>query len=164
MARGNTCKVCIHDQRKAIDLALGHGKPCRELATKFQVSQQSLERHRARHLQPALARAAVRREGITAEALVDKLLGYIEAAERGVAVAEQNGDLTGLARCLKEAHAITLSVGKTIGIWSDRPQIVNDNRRQLMVNLDARGLDELLKMREGLEDLGVPALTTTGAS
>lgn len=70
--------------------------------------------------------------------------------------ARENGDLTGLARCIKEAHAVVLSLGKTIGVWSDRPMVVNDNR-QLYVELDARSIDELLEMRTKLDALPASA-------
>jgi hypothetical protein len=155
MTIGRTCTICVHDQREAIDLALGNGKSAKVLARRFAVSQDALDRHRARHLQPSIARAAARREELSAEALVQRLLGYMEAAEAGIEAARKSSDLSGLARCIKEAHAVVLSIGKTIGLWSDRPQIVNDNRRQIAINLDARSLDELLAMRCGLEELGV---------
>ncbi len=68
-------------------------------------------------MQAAVRRVIASREELGASALVEKLLGYVEDAEAGIELAKANGDLTGLARCIKEAHTVVLSLGKTIGVW-----------------------------------------------
>jgi hypothetical protein len=54
------CKTCGHEQRAAIDLGLAHRVPIRVLARKFGLTQQSIFRHKRRHLSPQM-KAALQR-------------------------------------------------------------------------------------------------------
>ena len=136
------CTVCDHDQRAAIETALAVAS-VRDIAGRFGLSKSAVHAHKQKHLEPAIRRVIASREELGASALVEKLLAYVEDAESGIELAKANGDLTGLARCIKEAHGVVLSLGKTIGVWSDRPQVVNDNRRQLLVQVGELTTDEL---------------------
>ena len=139
---GTRCTVCDHAQRPAIETALAVSS-VRNIAKQWSLSPAAVHRHRTAHVQAAVRRVIASREELGASALVEKLLAYVEDAEAGIETAKANGDLTGLARCIKEAHGIVLSLGKTIGVWSDRPQVVNDNRRQLLVQVGELTTDEL---------------------
>jgi len=150
------CETCRSDNRSAVDIALTSGKPAAAVASNYGLSRSSVTRHQARCIPARLVRAAESREELTAKGLVDKLLWYITEAENGVEIATTSGDLTGLARCLKEAHAMVLSVGRTVGVWSDRKQSLVDNRR-VSVNLSAisdEQLQGLLSLRESLKLTG----------
>lgn len=139
---GTRCTVCDHPERQAIDAALAASSE-RSIAKQWSLSPAAIHRHKVRHVQATVARAIARREDLGAEALLEKLRGYVEAAEDGIELAKANGDLTGLARCIKEAHAVVLSLGKTIGLWSDpKAATIIDNRRQ-SINIANLTTDEL---------------------
>jgi hypothetical protein len=138
---GPRCTVCDHPERKAIEVALAVSS-VRDIAGRFGLSKSAVHGHKQRHLKPAAARAIARREELGPAALVEKLVGYLEEAENGIEIAKTAKDLQGLARCIKEARETAVYIGKTIGLWSDRPQIVNDNRRQTIA-IGQLSLDEL---------------------
>lgn len=99
--------------------------------------------------QVTVARAIARREDLRAEALVQKLVGYLEEAEHGIEIAKDAKDLQGLARCIKEARETAVYIGKTIGLWSDpKAGTIIDNRRQSInnANLTTEELRNLAKL------------------
>ena len=160
MPAGRKCSVCIHDDRGIIDVSLASGKPTAALSRKYAVSQDSLDRHRARHLRPAIARAAATRADFAPQALVQRLAELLERCDRAMDETEKNRDFKTLGGLIRESRELTVTIGRTIGLWSDKPPtIAIDNRRQVIATLDARSLDELLAMRSRLEQLGV---TTVG--
>ena len=91
---------------------------------------------------PSLVRAAARREDLSAEALVQKLVGYLDEAEHGIEIAKSKKDLQGLARCIKEARETAVYIGKTVGLWSDKPHTLIDARKQT-VNIANLSEDDL---------------------
>ena len=135
------CSICRHPQRRAIDSALPISSE-RIVANQFGVTKASLHRHKVAHLRPSVARVAERREELSAQALVEKLVGYLDDAEHGIEVAKNAGDLQGLARCLKEARETAVYIGKTIGLWTDQRSTFIDARRQT-VNIGNLTTDEL---------------------
>ena len=56
----------------------------------------------------------------------------MDEAEAGIADAKEKGDLTARARLIKEARETVVYLGKTVGLWSDRPQTYIDNRKQTL--------------------------------
>jgi len=155
---GPRCTVCDHPERKAIEVALAVSS-VRVIAGQFGLSKSAVASHKLKHLAPAAARAIARREDLSAEALVQKLVGYLEEAEHGIEIAKGVKDLPGLARCLKEGREIVIYIGKTIGLWSDRPQIVNDNRRQTIAigQLSVDELRSLARLAPGFSADGEPS-------
>ncbi len=101
-----------------------------------------------RHVQATVARVIARREDLGAEALVERLVGYLEEAEHGIEIAKSAKDLQGLARCIKEARETAVYIGKTIGLWSDKPSTIIDARRQTVniANLTTEELRNLAKL------------------
>jgi hypothetical protein len=139
---GPRCTVCDHPQRNAIEAAVAVSS-LRAIAKQWGVSHTAVYRHKGQHLQPAVARAMARRETLGAEALVQKLLGYLEKAEAGIEIAKRTKDLQGLARCIKEARETAVYIGKTIGLWSDpKTSTIIDNRRQTL-NIEKLTVEEL---------------------
>jgi hypothetical protein len=55
MAR--SCTICTHPERQAIDQALASGATMRELAAKYRVSPDAMERHNGAHLPVLLQRS-----------------------------------------------------------------------------------------------------------
>ncbi len=151
---GSRCTVCDHPKRKEIDSAM-HTSSERTIADRFALSKTAVHRHKVSHLGPGLARAAARREDLSAEALVQKLVGYLDEAEHGIEIAKSKKDLQGLARCIKEARETAVYIGKTVGLWSDKPSTLIDARRQTVniANLsedDLRALAASYRERKGL--------------
>ena len=138
---GSRCTVCDHPDRKAIEIALPVTS-VRDIAGRFGLSKSAVGAHKLRHIQPAVARAIARREDLSAESLLRKLEGYLGEAEHGIEIAKSLKDLPGLARCIKEARETAVYLGKTIGLWSDKPSTIIDARRQT-VNIASLTTDEL---------------------
>lgn len=138
---GLRCTVCDHAQRKAIDAAFAVSSE-RNIAKRWSLSPAAVHRHKVGHLAAAVARAAARREEISAEALLEKLQQYLDEAEHGIEIAKSKKDLQGLARCIKEARETTVYLGKTIGLWTDRAQTFIDARRQTL-NIAQLSTEEL---------------------
>lgn len=131
----------------------------RSIAKQWALSDSAVHRHKTKHLKPAVARRAERREELGAEALLEKLQDLFDAAEDGMKAAQKNGDLTGLARCIKEARECLVRLGQaTRGLWSTAPQTVIDARRQT-VNIGQLSIEELRKLAQL-----APATDDDGAS
>ena len=54
---GPACQVCVHEQRHLVELGLVHRVPVRVLAKRFEVSKDSIFRHRKLHMSPQLVAA-----------------------------------------------------------------------------------------------------------
>jgi len=143
---GIRCRVCDHVERRAIDTALATAS-VRAIAGQFGLTRSSVQRHKVGHLAPAVARVAARREELGAEALISRLVGYLEEAEHGIEIAKGARDLQGLARCIKEARETAVYIGKTIGLWTDKPSTYIDARTQVN-NLGALSIDELRSLAQ----------------
>jgi hypothetical protein len=143
---GPRCTVCDHPERKTIEVAIAVSS-VRAIAGQYGLSKTAVGAHKLNHLTPAAARAAARREELGAEALVEKLVRYLEEAEHGIELAKSVKDLPGLARCIKEARETAVYIGKTIGLWSDpKAATFIDNRKQTLVNLSQLSIEELRQL------------------
>lgn len=49
------CTVCVHPERREIDLRLGAGVPNAEIAQRHRLSRDAVKRHKANHLAYLLA-------------------------------------------------------------------------------------------------------------
>lgn len=67
-----TCTICRHKERDAIDLALLEGQPLRDIARQFNVSRAALDRHKD-HLPGQLVKAHEAAEIASAGTLLDRL-------------------------------------------------------------------------------------------
>ncbi len=54
------CTICTNDQRQTIDRALLANDPLRDIARRFRVSKDALQRHKAEHLSERIAKVAER--------------------------------------------------------------------------------------------------------
>jgi hypothetical protein len=143
---GTRCTVCDHPERKAIEVALAV-KSVRDIAGLFALSKSAVHGHKVKHVQATVARVVAHREMLGAEALVKKLVGYLEEAEQGIEIAKNAKDLQGLARCIKEARETVVYIGKTVGLWSEKPSTIIDARRQTL-NIAALSTDELRNLAQ----------------
>lgn len=156
---GTRCTVCDHPERQAIDAALAASSE-RSIAKQWSLSPAAVHRHKVRHVQATVARVIARREDLGAEALVERLVGYLEEAEHGIEIAKSAKDLQGLARCIKEARETAVYIGKTIGLWSDKPSTIIDARRQT-VNIANLTTEELRNLAKLGGEAKLPRLTAT---
>jgi hypothetical protein len=138
---GPRCTVCDSPARTQIEAAMAASSE-RSIAKRWGLSDSAIHRHKVKHVLPAVARAIARREDLSAESLLRKLQGYLGEAEDGIKIAKSVKDLPGLARCIKEARETAVYLGKTIGLWSDKPSTIIDARRQT-VNIASLTTDEL---------------------
>lgn len=83
---GPICHVCASPHRHLIELALVHRVPARVIAKRFEVSRNSIARHRQRHMSPqqvAAILSAIQPTGIDLEELArsesENLLGSLVA-------------------------------------------------------------------------------------
>ncbi len=64
-----------------------------------------------------------------------------------MAKAEADGDLKTLGGLIRECRECTVTVGRTIGVWSERPAVIhNDNRILLQQSVAALSTDELRQL------------------
>jgi hypothetical protein len=139
---GPRCTVCDHAERKAIEVALAVSS-VRDIGGRFGLSKSAVHAHKQRHLPPAVARAAKRREDVGAEALLDKLRDCMDVLDETLENARAKGDFVAVARICKELRETIVRLGQaTRGLWSTSPQTVIDNRRQTIA-IGQLSLDEL---------------------
>jgi hypothetical protein len=120
---GRACAVCGHAERDEIDRRLVAGEAYRDIARQFQLSKDSLARHRPRHLSPALVKVAAAREEARGEALLDQVQALIARGQRIADRAEQNGrDIQALA-AIRELRPLLELLGRLTGELKDRPAV-----------------------------------------
>jgi hypothetical protein len=118
-----TCTVCTHQARNAIDAALVAGVSTYELAAKYRVSDDALQRHRAAHLPKAMTKA----HDAKAVANADDLLAHVKKLEaKAIALllaAEKAGDFRTAISGVREARGCIELLAKLMGELSDAPTV-----------------------------------------
>jgi hypothetical protein len=137
---GTRCTVCDHPERKAIDVATAVSS-VRDIARRFGLSKSAVHGHKQRHLSPAVARAIATRTELSAAALVQRLADLLERCDRAMQKAEDGGDLKTLGGLIRESRELVVTVGRTVGLWTDKPATIVDARRQTL-NLAVRELSD----------------------
>lgn len=89
------CKVCSHPERPEIDEALAAGQAHRAIARRFGVTRDSIDRHAANHLTPALVRLRERREERGAARVVDRVSRLANRLEAMLDGLEEQGAAQG---------------------------------------------------------------------
>jgi hypothetical protein len=115
-----TCTACRHEKRGEIDAAMAT-ETVRHIAARFGLSSAAVQRHKTDHIGPRLARAAERRADLDADALLDKLAGYVDQIDAALATAQRTGDLKSIAPLVKSAsECIRLLGNASHGLWQPR--------------------------------------------
>lgn len=117
------CMVCHHPQRAAIDRALVAGTPNPELSALHRVSEDSLLRHKHRHLPLRLIKAQAAREEAEADRLLEGVRGLRGKALQLLLKAEQAGDLRTALLGIREARGCMELLAKLAGKLDERPTI-----------------------------------------
>jgi hypothetical protein len=138
---GSRCTICDHPERKAIETALAVSSE-RAISSRWHVGRTAVQRHRTNHVAPAVARAVATRADLSAEALVQRLADLLERCDRAMEKAENKNDLKALGGLIRESRELVVTVGRTVGMWTDKPSVLIDARRQT-VNIASLSTDEL---------------------
>lgn len=68
------CKTCSHKDVKAIDTAIVSNEPYRTIASRYDLSRQTVQNHAKNHVKPLIAKANAKAEAI----IVNKILKFRE--------------------------------------------------------------------------------------
>ena len=98
------CTVCVHPDRKAIDVALIDGTAVSTLSNAYGLGYESLRRHRDNHLPASLVRGHQAVEVIEADTLLDRLRWLGQRALRSLDEAERAGGHAARAAYLRECR------------------------------------------------------------
>lgn len=129
------------------------------------MSPRAVTRHRRTHLRPTLVRAAVRREDMSADALLRRLQRGIEDLDECLLAAKQKGDFTAVSRLWKELRETIVRVAQAShGLWQPASSsIAIDARKQtLNLNMSELSTDELRALARGFGPPETPSLPHSG--
>lgn len=94
----DTCSVCAHPKRKAIERAVLAGEPLRTVADRFGPSKTTLIRHRDAHMAKAVAEVTAARAAEVEAAETDVRAAMVEAGQTTLQRVRTLGDVA--AKCL----------------------------------------------------------------
>ena len=120
---GRTCSICNHAERAAIDKALLNGESQRSIASHFNVSRASVERHR-RHI----AAAIQAQQAMTIERLLDDLADLQQRALALLTRAEQSSDLRAALAAIREVRGVVETGARLIETNELRKRLENLER------------------------------------
>jgi hypothetical protein len=116
-----TCTVCTHPDREAIDEALVVGASNRAVASKCDVSEAAVRRHKGNHLPARLVMA----EKAAEVAHADDLLAQVRDLQgRALAIldrAEESGEWRTALSAIREARGNLELLAKLLGELDERP-------------------------------------------
>ncbi len=121
MAR--TCNVCTHSEREAIDRALVGGCVQRDITRRYGIPKDSVNRHKAGHISPALVKAAERREEERAESLLDRIEELCGEARQVLEATKTDRKHATSILAIRELRACFELIGKITGELQDRPTV-----------------------------------------
>jgi len=112
---GQTCTVCVHEAKEAIDQALVAGGSRRTIANQYGVSDAAVGRHRQNHLPATLVKAAEAQESARGGRLLDRVDGLVEKALSVLKDAENTKDGRLALGAIREARNCLELVGRASG-------------------------------------------------
>jgi hypothetical protein len=113
------CAACKHDEREAIDAALVTGASCGDVSRRFGLSEDSLQRHREKHIPQVLTKAQEAAEVAHADNLLDQLKALQSKALELLAAAEKQGDYKAAISGIGQARGCIELMAKLQGQISD---------------------------------------------
>lgn len=142
---GSRCTVCDHPERKAIETALLASSE-RSIAKRWDIGDSAVHRHKTRHLKPAAARAIATRTDLSAQSLVQRLADLLETCDDAIERAKNADDLKALTSLIRESRELVVTIGRGfVGLWTDKPSVVIDRRRQTLNVAVAQLSDDQLR-------------------
>lgn len=138
---GRSCLVCNHPQRPEIDAELATGyRVKRGLARKYGLSDDCIDRHEAKHLEPRLIEAAKSTDAADAKKLVnrvDRIVSRLEKRAEEVDDMQQIGAMLKIVRELRPYQELYGKASKELG---------SDQVNAVFVNLGVRNEDEARRL------------------
>ena len=125
-----TCRICRHPDRHAIEKALIGGEPLRSIADRWSVSKSALIRHKDSHLPVQLLKATEAAEVSQADKLLDEVRHLQDKAMDILTQAEAAGDLRAALMGVREARSCLELCARIAG--QIRDQSVNLNQHLLV--------------------------------
>lgn len=130
------CKTCSHRERAAVDLALARGVSVRALATRYQLTRDSLYRHAKLHLPPQLRAKLLGGPDLPidldqlreteGQSLLANLVALRGRLFSSLDVAEEAGDGSMLSRIAGQLHQNLELTGKLVGTLSSGHTTINN--------------------------------------
>lgn len=118
-----TCRICTHPDRAAIDAALVRGEPVRDIAGRFALSKSAVFRHRSDHLPGHLVKAHGAAEIADADALLREVGALRAKAISLLLAAERSGDLRTALAGVREARGCLELLARLLGELRDGPAV-----------------------------------------
>jgi hypothetical protein len=87
-----TCRVCIHSDRKKIDQEIIKGTSLRDIAGQFSISKSAIDRHKRDHLPDELVKAAAAKERRDAQELLNLMDDLLSEAKDVIKSAKKSKD------------------------------------------------------------------------
>ncbi len=118
------CTVCVHLDRQQIDLELSGGSTLVAIAKKHGVTRDSLARHKAAHVTPALVRLAQQRQSEAgAVSAYERLEEVVLQAKRLLAKAERKSSLVAGAQLIGQLRQTLETIARITGELNDKPTV-----------------------------------------
>jgi hypothetical protein len=123
---GRPCITCNHPDLAAIDRALVSGLNNQEIARKYGISKDALNRHKLSHLSRATVKLAEKREDRRAASLLDRVEELYEEARSILEATKAEGRHALSLSAIDRLNKTLELIGKLTGQLDDRPtQTVN---------------------------------------
>jgi len=117
------CTICTHPERDELDRAILANEPNRRIASRCDVSEIALRRHKAGHIRPTLVRASDAAEVARADSLLGQLAELRADARRIGGKAEALGELKTALAGVRELVRIVELTAKLVGELDERPVV-----------------------------------------
>jgi hypothetical protein len=99
------CSICVHPACHEIDMALVSGEPYRQVAKRFEASDQAMYRHKQEHLPVVLAKAHAAKEVVLADSLLERINHLERRALAILETVEAAGAFETALRAIREARS-----------------------------------------------------------
>ena len=119
----NTCTVCRHPEREAIDRAIISSEPERTIANRYGVTKAALHRHKVGHLPPLLAKAHDAAEVFSADALTNQITGLLSRGFTILDRAETGDSITDMCAAMREVRGVLTLIAKVTGEIQTAPTV-----------------------------------------
>ena len=110
-----TCSICTHPERDAIDAELLSGTANRRIATQYSLSEAAVRRHRKSHLPAELIQAQEAQAVAQADDLLAQVVSLKDKALKILGQAETEGDLRTALAAIRETRSTLELLARLLG-------------------------------------------------
>ena len=110
-----TCSICLHSERDAIDAELLSGTANRRIATQYSLSEAAVRRHRKSHLPAELIQAQEAQAVAQADDLLAQVVSLKDKALKILGQAETEGDLRTALAAIRETRSTLELLARLLG-------------------------------------------------